>query len=103
MKVKTSNVFAAWLRDHLKSDHYAVSLEKLSENDFSILVDYFTIDHEIDYNYKTGKFNVIKISYPYEYYAMPLYLTTKELIKIFQTSDKTEAGYLKAIKEYIEI
>lgn len=63
-------------------------------------------DNEIDLKYtKEGKpvFRAIKVIYPPEFYAMPYYLTTRELNKIFRNSNKTLEGFMNEVKAAIEI
>ena len=91
MKVKATKTMVKELKKHLP-EGYNITLEKMSERQFALYVDINTYNHEHDYNINDGKFSVIKIIYPYEYYAMPKYITTKDLSKIFKTCNKTWEG-----------
>ena len=82
---------------------YAVSLEKYSMDQYRAYVDYDVLSNETDWNYETSRFKVIRIGYPANYYAMPRYLTTRELNKIFSRSDKTADGFISEIRAAIEI
>lgn len=101
MKVKASQVMVKELKKHIQE--YSITLEKLSERAFSLYVDIDSYKHDADYNINTGLFNVIKVSYPYECYAMPKYITTADLLKVFKNSDKTLNGFIESFKEYVAI
>lgn len=101
MRVQTSKVMADLLQKHFKK--YTIYKTKMSENQFKYCVDLDVFNHDDDFDYKTNKYNVIVIEYPCEYYACNSYLTTKDLTKIFNKSDKTLDGFINAVKNAIEI
>ena len=101
MKVKATKAMTKYLNDHI--ENITFTLEKLTEAAYRMQVDIDTYLNEIDYSIKTGLFSVIKVSYPGEYYAMPRYLTTKDLNRIFARSDHTAEGFIKAVLSDIEI
>ena len=105
MKVKATKVMAEMLNKKFKehNDGYDVSLEKMSERRFSVNVDLNSFDHDDDYDYKTGQFNVICVMYPLDYYACNRYLTTKDLVRAFQKSDKTLDGFAEAVYESVRV
>ena len=101
MKIKATKTLASVLNKNIKE--YQINLVKLNDKQFSYYVDIDIYNHDIDYDYTTNKFNVIEIIYPFEYYANNRYITTKELTKIFNKSDKTLNGFIDAFKSYVEV
>lgn len=107
MKIKTTKTLANFLSEKLKehetTKNYKLTHEKLTNLAFGFCVDFDTWKHTRDYDFATETFNVFKITYPHEYYANDLYLTTKDLNRIFDKSDKTANGFINAFINYIEI
>lgn len=106
MKIKATKVLTNELNKNKKNQFkdYRINLIKLSEQQFEHYVDingYY--EHSVDYNYKTSKFNVIEVCYPYDYYACNKYLTTKDLHKIYKQSDKTYNGFMQTFFECVEV
>lgn len=101
MKVKVTYPMLKEIKKALPK--YNVSLEKYTLEQYERFVDFDVYRNEIDYDDKTGKMKVIKIIYPDSYYAMPRYLTTKDLSQIFKYSDKTYNGFIKELVDYCEI
>lgn len=101
MLVKATNPMTKLLNANLSG--YVFRLEKFTPDQFKMFVDVDIWKNEADYNAATGKMQAIKVIYPDEYYSMPRYLTTYELVKIFRSSDKTATGFLQAVKDEIEI
>lgn len=104
MKVKVSKTMVKFLNDNLlKSKGYKAVFNEMNTNQYSFYVSYEIMDHENDYNYNTAKMKSIKILYPDDYYAVPRFLTTNDLVKIFKNSDKTVQGFLNELWNEIEI
>lgn len=105
MQVKVSKVMFNELKKALKGDEkfkdYSLTFEKLSDRAFRWYVDINDYNHENDYNFNDNTFSVIKIEYPYNYYASNKYITTNDLVKVFRSSDKTFNGFINSFKEYI--
>ena len=101
MKVMVSNPMVKLLNDHISGVIF--SLEKYSRETYERFVDFDLFSNMNDYNSAKGIFKVIKVSYPTEYCAMPGYLTTRELNKIFTHSDHTMSGFIKSVKSQVEI
>lgn len=55
-------------------------------------------DMEQDFDYRTGKYKYIKITYPAEYYALEGYIATADLRAIFKNA-KTWDAFSKAVFE----
>jgi hypothetical protein len=107
MKIKTTKTLCKFLSEKLKehetTKNYTLTHEQLTQNNFSWLVDMDYYKHTTDYNYNNNKFNVFKITYPQNYFANDLYLTTKDLTKIFDKCDHTANGFVESFINYIEI
>lgn len=105
MQVKVTMPMYKAIRSHIaeRFPGYSVTLEKLSAETFRRYVDMDIYRHEIDYSAKTGKFSVLRIKYPDEFYAMPSYLTTADLSWLFRSSDRTWESFLKQIEREIKI
>lgn len=107
MQIKTTQKFAKTMQTQLKKidkfKNYKITLEKLTQNQFEYYVDCYSLHGFEDYDFTTGKFKVIKIVYPLDYYACDKYLTTSDLIQIYNKSDKTFEGYIKAFCDFVEV
>ena len=101
MKVKVTQTMAKAMQKAMPE--YSISVVKFSPDGYRMNVDYDLFNNETDYSYKTGKFSAIRIGYPASYYAMPQYITTKQLVKCFNHSDKTLNGFLASVKDFVEI
>lgn len=101
MKVKVSNPMYKAIKNALPS--YKITLEKLTPEQYERNIDFDLFRNTSDYSYKTGLFSVIKITYPAEYYAMPRYITTRDLTAVFRNSDKTFTSFIEELKSYIAI
>lgn len=55
-----------------------------------------------DYNGKTGKMRAVRVDYPYDYYAAPRYLTTRELNAAYVAGD-TFDKYMSRVIDLVEI
>lgn len=82
---------------------YNFRLVKFTLHEFRLFVNIDDWRHENDYNPATGKMQVIKVIYPGDYYSIPRYITTNDLLDAFRRSDKTMTGFLQAVKDEIEI
>ena len=107
MKIKTTKTLAKFLSEKLKehetTKNYTLTHEKVPQSFFIWQVDFDYLEHETDFDYIDNKYNVFKIVYPCEHYANNLYLTTKDLNRIFNKCDHTANGFINAFIEYIEI
>lgn len=103
MKIKATKTMATALNKALKNSNYKVSLEKFTERQFALYVDIDSYKHDADYNIEDGTFNVLKIMYPQDYYACNRYLTTRDLVRAYKSSNKTYDGFIQAVIESIEV
>lgn len=104
MLVKATKAMTDLLRKKLNLECIEmIKLCKLSESEFSWLVDYDIYNHICDYSFITEKFSVIKIIYKSENYANPTYLTTKDLLRCFDRSDKSVDSFMNAVADAVVI
>ena len=101
MVVKVSNTMSKALGKILKNS--TVSLVKMTPDKYSVTVDYDLFRHEQDYDIKTGLFKALMIDYNPELYALPRYLTTRDLVSIFRNSDKTYEGFCEGVQRFCEV
>ena len=104
MQVKVSKVMEKFINQNVA--HVCgcrCHLVKMSVQSYEYNVDYNAIRNEIDYNPKTGNMQALLIEYDPNYYAMPKYLTTKDLTRIFRGSNKTETGFINELKNALMI
>lgn len=100
MKVKVTNVFRKFLQEQISG--YNFRLIELDVENYRMIIDYDLYSWE-DFNAAKRTMKAIKVIYPADCYAMPRYLSTRELNEIFSRSDRTAAGFIEAIKQEIEI
>jgi hypothetical protein len=103
MKVKATAAMAKEIKKALTGIAEDVFIVKMDVDNYRHTVDFEPLYHENDYNYSTNKFQAIKIIYRPDFYAMPEYVTTNDLIKIFHDSDRTFEGFFKQIRNAYSI
>lgn len=102
--VKATKAMTDLLRKNLNLECIElIKLCKFSESEFARFVDYDSYNHICDYSLATGKFSVIKIIYKSENYASPTYLTTKDLLRCFEHSNKSVDGFINAVADAVAI
>jgi hypothetical protein len=101
MKVKATAVMSKFLNENIPECTF--TLEKMSIEAYRTNVDINYFYHSDDWNSKTNLMQVIKVTYPADFYAIDRFLTTSDLRKLFSLSDKTVPGFLRSIKNEIEI
>ena len=101
MTIKVSNTMVKYIKDILPKN-YSVKLVKMTDRDFRLNVDYDEYSNEVDYG-TDNLYKVIKITYPDDYYANPLYFTTKELISAYRSSVKYNIDFKQELNNLILI
>lgn len=102
MIVAVTKKMADAINKRVKQMGYTAIMETMTPNEFSIKVG-SAFQHDDDYNVSTGMMQVIMIIYPENYYAVPRYLTTKELRSAYHHSNGTYDGFMDEIAELVEI
>lgn len=104
MKLKATKTMAAALNKAAAAAGAGITftLEKMPERVYGVMVDYdiFGAADYGDYNYSTGLFQAIRVSYPLECYACDSWLTTKEMHRIYCTGDSLEAFAGKVLEAF---
>lgn len=104
MLVKATKAMTDLLRKNLNLECIdLIKLCKFSESEFTRLVDSDSYNHMCDYNLATEKFSVIEIIYKAENYASPAYLTTKDLLRCFERSNKSIDSFINAVADVVTI
>jgi hypothetical protein len=82
MYIQVSKVFAKFINETAKIRGFAARAEvvEVTENFYKWHVDIFGPKSDRDYNWQTGKYKVIAVVYPGDYFAPVRYLSTDELI-----------------------
>lgn len=101
MKVKVTEVMRKYLQASIPE--YRFTLEKMSRDAYAMKVDYRTEWHTTDYDFYRGYMKAIRVDYSEEYYAIPRYITTSDLVSALVASDRTAEGFVKAVKNAIAI
>lgn len=104
MKVKVSKVMEKFINQNVA--HVCgcrCHLVKMSVQSYEYNVDYNAIRNEMDYDPKTGNMKALLIEYSPESYAMPKYITTRDLLKAFKSSNKTANGFINELTDMIAI
>lgn len=96
MKLTTTKALASALNKEF--ENLDIHKEQITRNDFSCFW-----NNEKDYDFSTGKFNVIVVDYPAHYYAMPRLITTKDLERIYHSSNGTWKDFVKEFFEEVQI
>lgn len=105
MKVQATKSMTRAINDYLKSkgEKIVAVYETMSREAYKIKVDFGIWGNESDYLPASGEMRAIKIVYPSECCAMPQYLTSRELVKIFRKSDETFDGFMDGVLNAISI
>lgn len=106
MNIKVSKTFAKFINTTAKEmgfkAHAEVVALRSSAYTFATGVDMW--DGECDYDWETGTYRVIEVSYPYDFYATRKFLTTYELVSEFRKRGVKSVEDLKdMLREMLEI
>lgn len=91
MTIKISNTMLKYIKNIIPKD-YSVKIVKMTDRQFRLNVDYDEYSNQSDYGID-NLYKVIKIEYPDHYYAIPKYITTKELNYIYKSSVKYDNSF----------
>ncbi len=106
MKVQVSKVFAKFINDTAKKLGFKAHAEvvALRSSAYPFCTGDATWEGECDYDWKTGTFRVIEVSYPSEYYACSKYVTTRQLNEEFRRRGvKTAKDLESMVRDMFEI
>lgn len=106
MIVQVSKVMVKELNKQFKDRNWSFCKFDYREADlltYRTHVNCFVMDSENDWIASKGKMKYIAVVYPDEYYSLPRYLTTNDILKCFRDSDRTFDGFVNEIKLEVEI
>lgn len=103
MIVKVSKLMTSAIRKAVKPYGYSISLEKVASAIYQQCVDFDLFAHEKDYDISSNSFRVIKVVYPENMYAMNRYITSNDLVSIYNKSDKSYDGFMSEVIKEIEV
>lgn len=104
MRVEATKTLTAWLNNQFKQHNipYKAVYATMTQREYDWQVGDTSMEY--DYNFTTGKYRVIKILYPDNYYACPQYLTTTLLLLKLARNTHGDANlFYKNIITEIEI
>lgn len=101
MKIKVSKVFADFINENCRN--MSARIIKLSQSNYAWTVG-DPWENAADYDYNTGHFKAIEITYPANCYAVPQYLTTGVLCKEFRRRNVRDiAGLVDMLHDMLDI
>lgn len=108
MRVQVSKTMAREIAKAMKARDIKfdeVCVTTMSERGYALNVgDVWQAELNGDYDYGEGEYKVICIHWPYEYYAMPTYVSTKRLKDIHKRSNPSNLEeYMRAVVNNIQI
>ena len=103
MKVQAARKITKAINDFLKEngERMRAKYVTMSRRAFEINVDFDLWENEIDYLPASDKMRAVKIVYPVKYHAMPRYLTSAALVKLFRRYDKSYNGFMREVLDEI--
>lgn len=103
MRVEATKTLTNWLNNQFKQHNipYKAIYATMTQREYDWQVGDSSMEY--DYNFTTGKYRVIKILYPNDYYACPQYLTTTLLLKLARNIHGDADLFYKNIITEIEI
>lgn len=102
MQCKVTKVMAKTLQKYIKK--YQFEYIEMSAEQYELYVGYDLLEHENDFDWNKGRFKVIRVIYPLEYYACDSYLTTNDLVRLAkQGEDLSINTFMKNVFHEIEI
>jgi hypothetical protein len=102
MKIKVSKVFADFINKTAKELGFKAEAKvvTMSERGYCLNVGLDAAqdaENYGDYDWRKDEYKAIRVCYPYEYYAMPRYLTTAALVREFRRSSVQTIEELKTM------
>ena len=101
MFVKVSNPMIKAMKKAMPE--YSFKLLELTPESYQLKVDYDLFRNESDFNIDKHIFKVIQIIYPPEYYALPRYITTRDLRRTYKNSDGSYDDFINELIKDCEV
>ena len=102
MKIRVTKKLVSVLNKYVKGKPYKFEFVELSIDRYKIFVDYDLMKNERDFNFETGKFKAVKVSYDPGLYAMTAYLSTYDLNKFYVNGDSIDS-YCQRVVNAVEV
>lgn len=109
MRIQATEILAKTLTKSAQNpDKYKIRRVKLTHAQLTWFVNYdYFYDNsrylDTDYDWKTDTYSVLVVIYPDNYYACDKYLSTQDLVDIYnKAQDKTLTGFCKAFFDEVE-
>lgn len=106
MKVMISKVMAKMLNEEFEKRGLKFCEFEYREcgcREYGVRVNMYPIQHMRDWIDSKSKFKYIAVWYNPHCYALPRYLTTNDLVKLFRESDGTLNGFVNAVRNEVEV
>lgn len=108
MEIRCTKVFARFINETAKKQGFSACarLVWLPENSYSFITgnDIINAVFDGDYNRDRGAACAICVEYPADFYAVPRYLTTTELLQEFRRRRVSDwAGLVSMVRDLCEI
>lgn len=106
MRIQVSKVFANFINKTAKEMGFEAHAEviALRSSAYTFATGNDRWHGECDYDWETGTYRVIEVSYPYNFYATRKFLTTHELTTEFNRNGvKDIAGLKEMLRNMLEI
>lgn len=101
MIVKVSNPMIKAMKKAMPK--FRFNLLELNPESYQLKVDYDLFRNESDFNINKHIFKVIEIIYPPEYYALPRYITTRDLRRTYKNSDGSYNDFINELIKECEV
>ena len=104
MQVKVSKTMCDFINENVSHviGCKCALIKDISPRAYEIYVDSNPYRNEIDYSSVTGKFKALMIKYN-DPTALPRYLTTMDLLKVFRSCKPVENEFIKGLIDYLYI
>ena len=107
MVVKTSKkmyeVLKKVLKENERTKDYELVFNQMNSTEYSFNIGSFNYNDYLDYNERTGKYNVFTVIYPDNYYACDRHISSDLLLDAFRNSKKTFDSFVESLIDLIEI
>ncbi len=103
MKVKVSRPMVKALNETLEQHGMKAVLQEFTVDQYRQYVDYDVYRNETDYSEKKNKMRAIVLHYPDSCYAMPAFITTRDLSKVFKRCSGTWNTFIQEFMNCYEI
>lgn len=104
MIIKVSKTFAKFINETSKMRGLGACAEVVEFSESAYRWNVSMHDGFTDYNPNTGKYKAIQITFPADFYACPIYLTTEQLTREFRRYNVQNINDLRCmIQDLIEV